>query len=101
MLWLYLEVFGVKAFEKFGKSFISMHFSDQHSGTYKKMLLFKFALPNANNKADMTRLVALVPYYIDLIRQYKLSSQVCRNLVILFCYPTSSELAITSNDFKL
>lgn len=72
-----LQVFGEKAFEKHGKDFISMHFSDQHPGTHRKMLLFKFALPDANNMADMTRLVALVPYYIDLIGRYKLSPQVC------------------------
>ncbi|KAH9685218.1 hypothetical protein KPL70_013871 [Citrus sinensis] len=69
------QVFGEKAFEKHGKDFISMHFSDQHPGTHRKMLLFKFALPDANNMADMTRLVALVPYYIDLIGRYKLSPQ--------------------------
>ncbi|KAJ4963904.1 hypothetical protein NE237_023843 [Protea cynaroides] len=70
------QVFGDKAFEKFGKGFNYMHFSDQHSGPYKKMLLFKFALPDAKHMADMTRLVALVPYYIDLIGRYKVSSQV-------------------------
>ncbi|KAK7823546.1 uncharacterized protein At5g49945 [Quercus suber] len=69
------QVFGEKAFEKFGKGFMSMHFSDQNPGTHRKVLLFKFALPDANNMADMTRLVALVPYYIDLIGRYKLSSQ--------------------------
>ncbi|XVE48577.1 hypothetical protein DITRI_Ditri01bG0012500 [Diplodiscus trichospermus] len=68
------QVFGDKAFEKYGKDFISMHFSDQHPGPHKKMLLFKFALPDASHMADMTRLVALVPYYIDLIGRYKLSS---------------------------
>ncbi|TMW93923.1 hypothetical protein EJD97_010982 [Solanum chilense] len=68
------QVFGDKAYEKFGKGFISMHFSDQHLGSHKKMLVFKFALPDAKNMADMTRLVALVPYYIDLIGRYKLSS---------------------------
>ncbi|KAL3814515.1 hypothetical protein ACJIZ3_015783 [Penstemon smallii] len=68
------QVFGDKAFEKLGKCFISMHFSDQHLGSSKKMLVFKFALPDANHMADMTRLVALVPYYIDLIGRYKLSS---------------------------
>ncbi|CAL9112798.1 unnamed protein product [Musa acuminata var. zebrina] len=68
------QVFGDKAFEKFGKWFISLHFSDQHPGSYKKRLIFKFALPDANNMADMSRLVALVPYYIDLIGRYKLSS---------------------------
>ncbi|KAJ4717414.1 DUF1682 family protein [Melia azedarach] len=41
----------------------------------RRCLLFKFALPNAKNMADMTRLVALVPYYIDLIGRYKLSPQ--------------------------
>ncbi|GMI87909.1 hypothetical protein like AT4G24330 [Hibiscus trionum] len=69
------QVFGDKAYEKYGKNFISMHFSDQHPGMHRKMLVFKFALPDANNMADMTRLVALVPYYIDLIGRYKLSSQ--------------------------
>ncbi|QCD76433.1 uncharacterized protein At5g49945 [Vigna unguiculata] len=69
------QVFGEKAFEKFGKSLISLHFSDQHPGIHKKVLLFKFVLPAAKNMADMTRLVALVPYYIDLIGRYKLSSQ--------------------------
>ncbi|KAG6427272.1 hypothetical protein SASPL_111514 [Salvia splendens] len=68
------QVFGDKAFEKFGKGFISMHLSDQQPGSSKKMLIFKFALPDKNNMADMTRLVALVPYYIDLIGRYKLSS---------------------------
>ncbi|XP_076952793.1 uncharacterized protein At5g49945-like [Bidens hawaiensis] len=69
------QVFGEKAYEKYGKWFISMHFSDQHQSTHRKMLVFKFALPDANHIADMTRLVALVPYYIDLIGRYKLSSQ--------------------------
>uniref|UniRef100_A0A7N0TU96 Uncharacterized protein n=1 Tax=Kalanchoe fedtschenkoi TaxID=63787 RepID=A0A7N0TU96_KALFE len=52
-----------------------MHFSDQHPGTHRKILEFMFALPHASNMADMTRLIALVPYYIDLIGKYKLSSQ--------------------------
>ncbi|KAL8205863.1 hypothetical protein R6Q57_009414 [Mikania cordata] len=69
------QVFGEKAFEKFGKWFISMHFSDQQQSTHRKVLVFKFALPDANHMVDMTRLVALVPYYIDLIGRYKLSSQ--------------------------
>ncbi|KAJ6798332.1 Uncharacterized protein M6B38_211425 [Iris pallida] len=69
------QVFGEKAFEKFGKWFISMHLSDQQPGSHKKILMFKFALPGVNNMEDMTRLVALVPYYIDLIGRYKLSSQ--------------------------
>ncbi|GAB4848109.1 hypothetical protein Ancab_002773 [Ancistrocladus abbreviatus] len=69
------QVFGEKAFEKLGKAFFSMHISDQHYGTHKKKLVFKFALPDANHMADMTRLVALVPYYIDLVGRYKLSSQ--------------------------
>ncbi|XP_073128448.1 uncharacterized protein At5g49945-like [Henckelia pumila] len=68
------QVFGEKAFEKFGKLFISMYFSDQLIGSSKKMLVFKFALPDANHMADMSRLVALVPYYIDLVGRYKLSS---------------------------
>ncbi|OAY70414.1 Uncharacterized protein ACMD2_24828 [Ananas comosus] len=68
------QVFGDKAFEKFGKWFISLHFSDQQLGSHKKILMFKFVLPDTKNMADMTRLVALVPYYIDLIGRYKLSS---------------------------
>lgn len=71
-----LQVLGDKAFEKFGKWFISLHFSDQLAGSYKKVLSFKFVLPDASNMAEMTRLVALVPYYIDLVGRYKLSNHV-------------------------
>ncbi|KAI3810384.1 hypothetical protein L1987_19996 [Smallanthus sonchifolius] len=69
------QVFGEKAFEKLGKWFISMHFSDQQQSTHRKTLVFKFALPDVDRMADMAPLVALVPYYIDLIGRYKLSSQ--------------------------
>jgi hypothetical protein len=71
-----LQVLGDKAFEKLGKWFISLHFSDQFAGSYKKVLMFKFALPDANNMSEMTRLVALIPYCIDLVGRYKLSSHV-------------------------
>lgn len=91
-IFFFFQVFGEKAFEKFGKYFISMHFSDQHPGTHKKMLLFKFALPDANNMDEMVRLVALVPYYIDLIGRYKLSSQVC-HLIAMFCNLTQQKFA--------
>ena len=73
---LSVQVFGEKAFEKFGKWFISLHFSDQHPASYRKILVFKFALPGVDDMTEMTRLVTLVPYYIDLIGRYKLSSQV-------------------------
>lgn len=78
-----VQVFGDKAFGKYGKGFISIHFSDQHPSGHRKMLLFKFVLPDANNMADMTRLVALIPYYIDLVGRYKLSPQVHSLPVIL------------------
>lgn len=70
------QVFGAKAFEKIGKGFISLHFSDQHPDSRKNILYFKFALPGADHMPDMTRLVNLVPYYIDLIGRYKLTPQV-------------------------
>ncbi|KAL1222525.1 hypothetical protein V5N11_018898 [Cardamine amara subsp. amara] len=69
------QVFGDKSFEKFGKYFMSMHFSDQNLGKHKKMLSFKFALPDTKHMDDMVRLVALIPYYIDLVGRYKLSTQ--------------------------
>jgi hypothetical protein len=77
---LSLQVLGEKAFEKIGKWFISLHFSDQLAGSYKKVLSFKFVLPDANNMGEMTKLVALVPFYIDLIGRYKLSSHVSAHL---------------------
>lgn len=83
-----LQVFGDKAFEKFGKGLISIHFSDNHTGIHKKVLMFKFVLPAAKNMADMSRLIALVPYYIDLIGRYKLSSQVGEfGLSFYLCLP--------------
>lgn len=75
-----MQVFGEKAFEKFGKGFISMHFSDQLPVNHSKMLLFKFALPDVNNMADMTRLIALIPYYIDRVGCYKLSPQASQHV---------------------
>ncbi|KAJ9552365.1 hypothetical protein OSB04_016410 [Centaurea solstitialis] len=55
------QVFGEKAFEKFGKWFISMHFSDQMQSTHRKMLVFKFSLPAADQMAEMTRLARSKP----------------------------------------
>ncbi|KAM0939968.1 putative PAT complex subunit CCDC47 protein [Dioscorea sansibarensis] len=69
------QVLGEKAFKKFGKEFISLHFSDQYPGSHSKMLIFKFALPDAKNMADMIILVSLVPYYVNLVGRYKVSSQ--------------------------
>jgi type IV secretory pathway VirB6-like protein len=54
---------------------MSMHISDQHPGKHKKMMLFKFSLPDAKHMDDIVRLVALIPYYIDLVGRYRLSSQ--------------------------
>ncbi|KFK26627.1 hypothetical protein AALP_AA8G273300 [Arabis alpina] len=69
------QVFGDKAMDKYGKNFISMHISDQHPGKHRKMLLFKFSLPDAKHMDDIVRLVTLIPYYIDLVGRYRLSSQ--------------------------
>ncbi|KAI5077911.1 hypothetical protein GOP47_0007735 [Adiantum capillus-veneris] len=70
------QVFGEKAFERFGKHFVSMHFTDEFpSGAHKRILQFKFTLPSINSMGDMSRLIALVPYYIDLLGRYKLSTQ--------------------------
>ncbi|KAG2331750.1 hypothetical protein Bca52824_002930 [Brassica carinata] len=69
------QCFGDKAMEKYGKNFMSMHISDQHPGKHRKMMLFKFSLPDAKHMDDIVRLVALIPYYIDLVGRYRLSSQ--------------------------
>ncbi|VVB15505.1 unnamed protein product [Arabis nemorensis] len=69
------QVFGDKALDKYGKNFRSMHISDQHPGKHRKMLLFKFSLPDAKHMDDLVRLVTLIPYYIDLVGRYRLSSQ--------------------------
>ncbi|ESQ43658.1 hypothetical protein EUTSA_v10013427mg [Eutrema salsugineum] len=69
------QVFGDKAMEKHGRNFMSMHISDQHTGKHKKMMLFKFSLPDAKHMDEIVRLVALIPYYIDLVGRYRLSSQ--------------------------
>ncbi|KAG7537316.1 hypothetical protein ISN44_As13g012180 [Arabidopsis suecica] len=69
------QVFGDKAVDKYGKNFMSMHISDQHPGKHKKMMLFKFSLPDAKHMDEIVRLVALIPYYIDLVGRYRLSSQ--------------------------
>ncbi|CAH2037891.1 unnamed protein product [Thlaspi arvense] len=67
------KVFGDESFKNLGKYFISMHFSDQLPFKHRKMLLFKFVLPD--NMNDLVRWLELIPYYIDLLGHYKLSRQ--------------------------
>lgn len=70
------QVFSEKAFEKYGRDFVSLHFTDQFPlGSHKKILQFKFTLPPASRMGDMSRLIVLVPYYIDLLGRYKLTAQ--------------------------
>ncbi|KAH9310688.1 hypothetical protein KI387_025723, partial [Taxus chinensis] len=70
------KVFVEKAFKKYGKGFVSLHFTYQNPlGSHRKTLTFKFTLLEANKMADMSLLITIVLYYIDLIGQYKLSTQ--------------------------
>lgn len=67
------QVFGEKAFKAFAPYFVSLHFSDQfpsESVLHKKVLQFTFYIPK--NLSEMKRLVALVPYFIDVMGRYKM-----------------------------
>jgi len=65
------QVFGEKAFKVFAPYFVSLHFSDQFpESVHKKVLQFTFYIPK--NLSEMKRLVALVPYFIDVMGRYKM-----------------------------
>ncbi|KAJ7543339.1 hypothetical protein O6H91_09G033800 [Diphasiastrum complanatum] len=70
------QVLGDKAFEKHGENFVSLHFSDHYPlGSHKKVLQFKYILPPANRMVEIVRLIAIVPYFIDIVGRFKLNAQ--------------------------
>lgn len=73
------QVFGEKVFQKHtAELFRLLHFTDQNlTGTQKKLLRFKYALPAAERMADLTRLMAVVPYFIDAVGRFKLGAAAC------------------------
>lgn len=69
------QVFGEKAFKAFAPYFVSLHFSDQFpESNQKKVLQFTFCIPALAKLSEMKRLVALVPYFIDVMGRYKMPS---------------------------
>lgn len=67
------QVFGDKAFAAFAPYFVSLHFSDQFpESKHKKVLLFTFQIPPLDKLSEMKRLIALVPYFIDMMGRYKM-----------------------------
>jgi hypothetical protein len=70
------QVLGEKAFAAHGKYFVSMHFTDNAPPPKKKALSFVFNLPPTDKMEDLTRLVSLIPFYIDLVGRLRLTAQV-------------------------
>lgn len=70
------QVLGDKAFPTYGRYFVSMHFTDNAPPPWKKALSFVFNLPAPDKLEDLTRLVAMIPFYIDLIGRLRLTPQV-------------------------
>lgn len=69
------QVFGDKAFKAFAPYFVSLHFSDQFpESNHKKVLQFTFNMPPLEELADMKRLIALIPYFIDVMGRYKMGA---------------------------
>jgi len=69
------QVFGEKAFKAFASYFVSLHFSDQFpDSNHKKVLQFTFYIPPLEKLSEMKRLIALVPYFIDVMGRYKMGS---------------------------
>ena len=69
------QVFGDKAFAALAPYFVSLHFSDQFpEAKHKKVLQFSLVIPPGNKLAEMKRLIALVPYCIDMMGRYKMGA---------------------------
>eukprot|EP00897_Mesotaenium_endlicherianum_P002985 jgi/Mesen1/2714/ME000168S01797 len=69
------QLFAEKVFDKYGASYFhSIHFTDQNEGTNRKVLRFKFYLPAPEKMTELSRLMAIIPYFIDAVGRYKLGS---------------------------
>ena len=56
------------------KYFRSMHFtSDNSENSHKRVLRFVFKLPSAGQMSSLSKLMDLVPLFIDIVGSYKLS----------------------------
>ncbi|XP_002964253.2 uncharacterized protein At5g49945 [Selaginella moellendorffii] len=67
---------GEKTFKEHGANFVSLHLSDVYPlGVHRKLLQFKFYLPPANRMGEISRLIQMVPHFIDAVGRYKLSPQ--------------------------
>jgi hypothetical protein len=75
------QVLGEKAFAAHGKYFVSMHFTDNAPPPKKKALSFVFNLPPTDKMEDLTRLVSLIPFYIDLVGRLRLTAQVSSTIL--------------------
>lgn len=69
------QVFGDKAFKAYAPYFVSLHFSDQFpESKHKKVLQFTFNIPSLEKLTEMKHLIALVPYFIDIMGRYRMGS---------------------------
>ncbi|CAI7756126.1 unnamed protein product [Closterium sp. NIES-53] len=71
------QLFGEKSFPKIAPLFRALHFTDQHptgAGAHRKVLRFSFLLPRGG-AAELAKLMASVPFFIDAVGKFRLSAQ--------------------------
>ncbi|CAI5522105.1 unnamed protein product [Closterium sp. Naga37s-1] len=74
------QLFGEKSFPKIAPLFRALHFTDQQptgAGAHRKVLRFSFLLPRGG-AAELAKLMASVPFFIDAVGKFRLSAQVRR-----------------------
>ncbi|GJP37201.1 hypothetical protein CLOM_g21635 [Closterium sp. NIES-68] len=76
------QLFGEKSYPKHAPLFRALHFTDQHptaAGAHRKVLRFSFLLPRGGSPADraaeLAKLMASVPFFIDAVGKFRLSAQ--------------------------
>ncbi|CAI6003429.1 unnamed protein product [Closterium sp. NIES-64] len=71
------QLFGEKSFPKIAPLFRALHFTDQQptgAGAHRKVLRFSFLLPRGG-AAELAKLMASVPFFIDAVGKFRLSAQ--------------------------
>ncbi|CAI5458703.1 unnamed protein product [Closterium sp. Yama58-4] len=71
------QLFGEKSYPKIAPLFRALHFTDQQptgAGAHRKVLRFSFLLPQGG-AAELAKLMASVPFFIDAVGKFRLSAQ--------------------------
>lgn len=70
------QIFGEAAYDAVGKYFRYLHFTSEMVGaSHKNVLRFSFVLPPSKRMEEISKLMAMVPKFVDIVGTYRLSAE--------------------------